>query len=235
LVVDLDKVRMMKKEHAEEYLGAIYRLGEAGGSIKPLPLSRLQDYLGYSPISIHEMVQKLEKERLLFYTPYRGVTLSEEGERMAASLIRRHRIWERFLTDLLKVPSDKCHEIAGELEHAAPEIVTERLALLLGDPQQCPHGSWIPTGETGERQDQLVSTRLDHWMPGEKGRVSLIFPEIPEVLRQLENQKILPGASLELVERTATGVVLCVKGELVSLDTRAAETVWVQDIEKVQA
>jgi DtxR family Mn-dependent transcriptional regulator len=242
----------MKKEHVEEYLGAIYRLGESAGSTQPLPLSRLQEYLRYSPISIHEMVQKLDKEMLLCYTPYRGVTLTAEGQRMAASLIRRHRIWERFLTDFLQVPSDQSHEIAGELEHAAPEMVTERLALLLGDPQQCPHGNQIPqsrdiipasrddisafrddfahaTGEPDNRQTPLVSTRLDHWMIGEKGRVSLFFPEIPEVLRQLEDENIQPGSTLELVEQNPVGVVVRVEGELVSLPAGTAETVWIQE------
>jgi len=134
----------MNKDHVEEYLGAIFRLRGAGNV--PLPLVRLQEYLHYSPISIHEMVQKLERNSLLLYTPYRGVVLTKAGERIAAALVRRHRIWERFLTDRLAISSDAAHELAGKLEHAAPELVTDRLAILLGDPSQCPHGSPIPAG-----------------------------------------------------------------------------------------
>ena len=126
----------------EEYLGAIYRLCESPE--RPLRLSRLQEYLNFTPISIHEMIQKLEKQALVSYVPYHGVTLTEKGKRIAASLVRRHRIWERFLTDQLKLPLDQVHEIAGQLEHAASETVTERLADFMGDPERCPHGSLIP-------------------------------------------------------------------------------------------
>lgn len=126
----------------EEYLGVIFRLSE--NTAAPLPLPRLKKYLNISPISIHEMIQRLEKQSLVDYVPYRGVTLTDEGRRIASALIRRHRIWERFLSDQLKMPLDSVHEIAGQLEHAAPEAVTERLAEYLGDPQLCPHGSPIP-------------------------------------------------------------------------------------------
>jgi DtxR family transcriptional regulator, Mn-dependent transcriptional regulator len=132
----------MNKDHVEEYLGAIYRL-RANADL-PLPLARLQEYLAHTSISIHEMVQKLEKNGFLLYTPYRGVVLTAAGESIAAALVRRHRIWERFLTDSLAISSTDAHKLAGELEHAVPELVTERLALFLGDPSQCPHGSPIP-------------------------------------------------------------------------------------------
>jgi DtxR family Mn-dependent transcriptional regulator len=132
----------MGQEHVEDYLGVIYRLRERADT--PLPLARMQEYLNYSLISIHEMVQKLETQALVIYTPYRGVILTESGEKIATALVRRHRIWERFLTDLLKIPEDMVHTVAGQLEHAAPELVTERLAELLGQPAACPHGSAIP-------------------------------------------------------------------------------------------
>ena len=135
----------MGQEHVEEYLGAIYRLRE--GADIPLPLARLQEHFNFSLISIHEMVQKLESQELVSYTPYRGVILAESGEKIAAALVRRHRIWERFLTDLLEMPQESVHAVAGQLEHAAPELVTERLAELLGQPDRCPHGSVIPLPE----------------------------------------------------------------------------------------
>jgi DtxR family Mn-dependent transcriptional regulator len=72
------------------------------------------------------------------------VLLTPAGEKIASALVRRHRIWERFLTDMLDVPEDMVHPVAGQLEHAAPELVTERLAALLGQPDCCPHGSTIP-------------------------------------------------------------------------------------------
>jgi DtxR family transcriptional regulator, Mn-dependent transcriptional regulator len=135
----------MAQQHAEEYLGAVFRLRK--GPEYPLPLHHLQSYFGFSPISIHEMVQKLEEQGYIDYIPYRGVLLSPVGEQVAAALVRRHRIWERFLTDMLAIPADSVHQVADQLEHAAPELVTERLSLLLGQPDACPHGSLIPAGK----------------------------------------------------------------------------------------
>ncbi len=132
----------MGQEHIEEYLGVIYRLRE--GANIPLPLARMQEHFNYSLISIHEMIQKLESQALVIYTPYHGVVLTRSGEKIATALVRRHRIWERFLADSLKVPEEIVHAVAGQLEHAAPELVTERLAELLGQPEECPHGSVIP-------------------------------------------------------------------------------------------
>jgi DtxR family transcriptional regulator, Mn-dependent transcriptional regulator len=136
----------MTKKNAEEYLGAVFRLRK--GPEDPLPLPRLQAYFGFSPISIHEMVQKLEEQGYIDYIPYRGVLLSPVGEQVAAALVRRHRIWERFLTDMLAIPAENVHQVADQLEHAAPELVTERLSLLLGQPDACPHGSMIPAGKS---------------------------------------------------------------------------------------
>lgn len=132
----------MKLENTEMYVGAVYRLRE-DASI-PLPLSQLRDYFDFSPISVHEMVQKLEVEGLVQYTPYRGVTLTPEGETIAAAMVRRHRIWERFLTDQLGIPVEQVHDLADQLEHAAPELVTDRLAEMMGAPETCPHGGVIP-------------------------------------------------------------------------------------------
>jgi len=135
----------MAQQHAEEYLGAVFRLRK--GPEDPLPLPRLKSYFGFSPISIHEMVLKLEEQGYMVYIPYRGVLLSQAGEQVAAALVRRHRIWERFLTDILAIPAENVHQVANQLEHAAPELVTERLSLLLGQPDACPHGSLIPAGK----------------------------------------------------------------------------------------
>jgi DtxR family Mn-dependent transcriptional regulator len=129
-------------DHFEEYLGAIFRLRQDAETA--LPLSQLQLYFGYSPISIHEMVQKLTAQGLVAYQPYHGVILTADGEGIGRDLVRRHRLWERFLTDLLGFPADSVHDIAGQLEHAAPQEVTERLARLLGNPESCPHGDPIP-------------------------------------------------------------------------------------------
>src|SRR5512145_2030790 len=132
----------MQLERAEEYLAGIYRLRAAAGT--PLPLSQLTEYFNFSPVSVHEMVVKLGNQGWATYHPYQGVTLTADGEAIAVALVRRHRLWERFLTDKLEIPWEEAHEIAERLEHAASEHVTERLARFLGEPESCPHGEPIP-------------------------------------------------------------------------------------------
>lgn len=126
----------------EMYVGAIFRLREAKD--QPVSLQELKKYFHFSAISIHEMVIKLESQNLLIYQPYKGVTLTQTGESVAAALVRRHRIWERFLADTLGIDPQQVHPIADQLEHSASEEVTERLAAFLGEPESCPHGSLIP-------------------------------------------------------------------------------------------
>ena len=166
----------MLLERAEEYLGAIYRLRVDAET--PLPLSQLTEYFGFSPVSVHEMVQKLNDKEWVLYHPYRGVTLTESGEEAAQALLRRHRLWERFLADVLDLPWDEAHAIAGQLEHAAPEQVTERLAVFLGDPTVCPHGGPIPP-----HMDQLPDHCLGGLAVGAEARVTRIAPETPDRLR----------------------------------------------------
>jgi len=132
----------MKTQAEEMYVGAIFRLRE--DKDKPVSLQKLKDYFNFSPISIHEMIIRLESQSLLTYQPYRGVILTASGEQVATALIRRHRIWERFLADTLGIDPQKVHPIADQLEHSASEEVTERLAAFLGEPESCPHGSLIP-------------------------------------------------------------------------------------------
>ena len=166
----------MNVEHVEEYLGAIYRLRESASA--PLPLPRLQAYLNYTLISVHEMVRKLEGQALASYIPYHGVVLTGAGELIAASLVRRHRIWECFLADKLDIPREETHAIAGQLEHAAPDLVTERLASLMGEPDLCPHGSAIPPRNTPEAESEKKTPQSSLFpggeglLPDDQGQVS---------------------------------------------------------------
>ena len=150
----------MTTSHAEEYLEAIYRLG---GQDNPVPLSSLADHLDLSAPSVNEMVRRLEEQGLVSYTPYRGVLLREDGLCQALAVIRRHRLWELFLTDMLGLPWDMVHEVACSLEHAASERVTEKLAELLDNPQRCPHGKVegrVQAAQAHPYQDQHTAQRV---------------------------------------------------------------------------
>lgn len=209
------------RECIEDYLGAIYRLRVAPES--PLPLSALGEYFGFSPVSIHEMVQKLSQQGWINYYPYRGVTLNARGEAVALALLRRHRLWERFLTDMLDVPWAEAHEIAGTLEHAAPESVTERLSALLGDPVSCPHGVPIPPSEC-----TYIDTCLRQVPLGARGRVTRIAPESGDILRDVQGWGLLPGRQITVVEKHEADIIVQVEERLVSIPVENANVIWIE-------
>lgn len=184
--------------HVEEYLEAIYRLG---GQETPVPISALAKRLDISVVSANEMVRRLQEQDLVQYTPYQGVLLMQDGLCEALAVLRRHRLWERFLTDKLGFSWDKVHEEACRLEHAASESVTERLAGWLGDPEQCPHGHPVPQpGCVLEPESDAIC--LAELPVGQAGTVAYVASEEPELLRHLEALDIQPQAQV-VVEQVA--------------------------------
>ncbi len=155
--------------------------------------------------------------------------MTDAGAAVAEALLRRHRLWERFLTDMLELPWDEAHEIAERLEHAAPEKVTERLAQLLGEPVSCPHGVPIPPHAT-----PLPGVRLNTLATGAHCCISRISPELPDVLRQLHEVHLSPGSELRVLARGAAGVQVEVAGRQLTLSPDAAATVWVLEKDAVE-
>ncbi|MGC9400186.1 MAG: metal-dependent transcriptional regulator [Anaerolineae bacterium] len=207
------------RESVENYLSTIYRLRKDAQT--PVPLSELQVYFGFSRVSIHEMVRKLAEEGFVVYHPYHGVTLTEAGEAVAVALLRRHRLWERFLTDLLDIPWDEAHEYACQLEHAVPDEVTERLVDLLGDPQACPHGAPIRPDEGGAQGQQLRRRQ-----PGSEYRIVRIAPETSEVLHYLRDQGFGPKSTLRLIRHGPESTRVEVGDAIVDLPVEVAEAIW---------
>jgi DtxR family Mn-dependent transcriptional regulator len=175
----------------EDYLGAIYRMEPKDR--QPLPLGELQQHFGFSPISIHEMVQKLVQRGMAEYIPYKGVILTDTGRTTAAALVRRHRIWECFLANELKVPIDEAHNLAGDLEHAAPDWITERLFAHLGQPVSCPHGSDI-----SEQEALPEGISLNNGEIGKKYLLTRISPENNNSLHLAREYGLLPGETLQV-------------------------------------
>ena len=210
----------------EDYLGAVYRLREAPEV--PLPLSQLQEHFSFSRVSVHEMIQKLAQHALISYHPYRGVTLTDAGESIAAALVRRHRLWERFLTDMLHLPWDEAHEIAEQLEHAAPEAVTEGLAGLLGDPGSCPHGGPIPPSAS-----RIPGAPLNSLASGNLYAVIRVFPEQPEILHQLGALNIGLHTRLQVLFQTGGETVVSLPdGRVVTLPAFVSSTIWALPVEE---
>ncbi len=132
---------MAKNQSTEDYIKCIYQLQRLQPSVSTSALARL---LGIGDGSVTGMIKKLSSRKLVLYTPYRGVSLTDAGMRLALDIVRRHRLWEMFLVKYLGYRWDEIHDEAERLEHATSAELTYRLDKLLGYPAVDPHGDPIP-------------------------------------------------------------------------------------------
>ena len=128
-------------ENIEEYLEVLYRNGSNGEQVSTTQLSK---DLGIAPGSVTQMLKKLENLGYITYTPYKGATLTDEGMRIAQKITRKHRILEKFLTDILKIKEENVHEQACEMEHTLSDEAERALCNMLNNPDLCPDDNVIP-------------------------------------------------------------------------------------------
>src|SRR3954470_20628167 len=180
----------------EDYLKAIYDLERVG---EPAATNDIADRLAISPASVSGMVRRLADQGLITHEPYRGVRLTSDGRHAALRTLRRHRILECYLTEVLGFSWDRVHEEAEQLEHAASEELIERMASALGDPLHDPHGAPIPTRDGVVEESALRS--LADAVTGERVRVRQVMDDDGERLRYLAELGIRPGALLRILDR----------------------------------
>jgi DtxR family Mn-dependent transcriptional regulator len=142
------------------------------------------------------MVHRMREKGLLEHLPYKGVRLTPKGESRALHVIRRHRIWERFLTDDLGLAWEEVHDSACRLEHAADRGVTEALAVHLGQPTTCPHGNPIPSQDASKHHAPGV--QLDRLAIGDCGEILRVQQESREVLSFLGARGIKLGSRVQV-------------------------------------
>lgn len=177
---------------AAEYLEWIYRLSKVKEAVSPLDLARA---LKVSPPSVTAMLKRLSAAGWVEYRTYQGISLTPEGQRLAATIVRRHGLLERLLTDVLGVPWEKVDDLACQLEHYLTDEVEMRLAAFLGNPTTCPHGRPIDL----EQADH--SRLLSDMALGEEAEVLCITDEDTEFLRYLSELGMRPGARVCLQAR----------------------------------
>ncbi len=128
-------------ENIEEYLEVLYRNGSNKEQVSTTKLSK---QLGIAPGSVTQMLKKLEKLNYVDYVPYKGVSLTDDGMRIAQKITRKHRILEKFLTDILKIKKENVHAQACEMEHSLSDEAERALCLMLNQPSLCPDKKIIP-------------------------------------------------------------------------------------------
>ncbi len=193
-------------ESFEMYLKAIYRLEREGPGVTT---SALASELGISPASVSGMLKKLVNDGYAEHEARGDVKLTRKGLEVAVGVVRRNRLAERLLTDVLGMPWDEVYAEACILEHAITERVEERLVAALGDPQTCPHGYPIPPKDLTDPQRRGVPlAQID---AGARVRVSGVTEQVPEILRYLGEIGLRPGAQAGVLEKGPLGGPLTIE------------------------
>lgn len=180
------------KDQFQEYLKNVFRLQHVSS---PVSTSALADALKVAPSTVTDMLKKLSKGKFINYTPYHGITLTPEGEKIAVKAIRRHRIAERFLTDMLGFEWHEAHEEALTFENNISDEMERRLFVALNRPKDCPHGYPIPS----KAEDILVEEApLYSLEPGQRAKVISVKDDDPELLQFMASLGIKPGVKIEV-------------------------------------
>ena len=182
-------------ESEEMYLKTVYVLAEAQD---PVPVTALAEKLKITTVSASEMVHRLQQRRLLEHTPYKGVRLTPLGEKKARSVLRRHRLWERFLIDRLELDWAHAHDAACQLEHVVGVEIIDALDRFLEWPQTCPHGNPIP--RTGDLTPESNGQPLSELGVGEEADVLSVHSEEAALLAYLDTHELRPGQHLRIEE-----------------------------------
>ena len=177
----------------ENYLKAIFHLQYEQSIVTT---NAVAASLNTKAASVSDMLRKLKAEKLLIYEKYRGFKLNTEGKKVAAQIIRKHRLWEYFLVEKLGFGWDEVHEMAEELEHASSKKMIDRLEEYLGYPQTDPHGDPIPDSNgkiKSYRQLNLLDLPLNKTV-----QVSAISEQTSGMLELLQHKNIRIGTKLEV-------------------------------------
>ncbi len=179
----------------ENYLKAIFHLQqESKGGVST---NAIAEKMSTKPSSVTDMVQKLAEKKLLSYQKYKGTSLTSKGSKIAAGVIRKHRLWEVFLVDKLKFHWDEVHEIAEQLEHIQSDELVARLDRFLGEPDFDPHGDPIPdkNGNIKTTEKKLLS-ELDK---KQRGVCVGVKETKSEFLQYLDKRNITIGTKIRVL------------------------------------
>ena len=189
------RTQTTSNETIEMYLKTI---AELSGNGLPIVIARVAERLGVTAVSANEMMKRLVDQGLLEHERYKGVTLTESGQYIAHSVMRRQRLWECFLVEHLKVDWAGVYEMSCRLEHATSNVLAEALSAYLGHPTVCPHGHPIPRGNGMLPQE--TGRPLTELRVGESGTIQSIQPTTTDIFAYLNRHHILPNRQFSVVE-----------------------------------
>lgn len=182
----------------ENYLKAIFKIAEK--EKKAVSTNAIAKHLGTTAASVTDMIKKLAEKELIFYEKYKGVVLTNAGNKAATHLIRKHRLWEVFLVNKLRFAWHQVHDIAEELEHIDSEELISRLDAFLDYPKFDPHGDPIPNAEGRFTLRSQIS--LSEMPVGQIGSVLGVKESETEFLKHLTHINIKLGTEVQVLKKT---------------------------------
>jgi DtxR family transcriptional regulator, Mn-dependent transcriptional regulator len=207
----------------QDYLREIYKLQAESPRVRTSKLARR---MGVRPPSATAMVKKLAARGLVDHQPYRGVRLTQSGERIALEAVRHHRLIELYLARTLELGLDAVHDEADRLEHALSESLEERIDSALGSPTEGPHGDPIP--DSALRIVHSETRRLTELLPGDRATVQGVPDGDGELLRYLAQLGLVPGQPVELVRAEPFGGPISFRaGRLAAISRQLADEIRV--------
>lgn len=217
----------MASEQIENYLKNIYKIQSNEGKVTT---SSLSEKLQISPASVSEMIKKLAEEGTLTHTPYKGVELTEEGKLLALRIIRKHRLWEMFLVDVLHFSWDEIDDEAERFEHIMSDKMEEKIDHVLGHPMIDPHGDPIPT-KNGEIQCAM-SYPLNEAKEGSKVKVLRVSDADSEMLQYISSIGVTLNKKLTIKQKMNFdgSLALKINNKEVNISSTIAENIFVEDV-----
>ena len=203
----------------EEYLQTLFWLQEAG---LPMTGANVARAMQLSPPTVHEMVGRLERDGYITRGADKAISFTAEGREHAEGIVRRHRLIERFLTDILEIPWDEVHEEAERLEHWMSPQVEAKMMAAIGDAKTCPHGHPIQPGE------RIAGVPLADAEQGAKVQILRFENEAEELLHLFKAEGFEPGREGVIAESDSETVAVDFEGTTATLTRSVAETVSVR-------
>ena len=205
-------------EAEEEYLQTLFWLDEAR---LPMTAANVARAMQLSAPTVHEMIGRLERDAYITRAADKGISFTAQGREHAEHIVRRHRLIERFLTDVLGIPWDDVHEQAERLEHAMTPLLEERMLAAIGDAKTCPHGHPIVAGT------RIEGVPLADVERGASVRILRFENEAEDLLHYLKEAGLEPGMDGTLASSDDDEVVVDADGRQVAVTRSVAETVSV--------
>jgi len=215
----------MKNISKEDYLSTIYKNRDSDGVIKG---NQIAEKLEISNAAVTDMLKKLSNDGFVDHKRYRGIKLTGEGEEYARNMVRRHRIWEVFLHQVVGLPWDKVHDEAENLEHSSSDELINRMEVILDFPEFDPHGNPIPN-KNGELPEQSHGVSLNSVIPGTKVIVLRVNDINNNFLNYISQMGLELNKEFEVKDFLDydSSVLILIDGREVNLSSKLASNIFV--------